>query len=266
MLPSSPWRERRAALRSLFEGIAPSYDRLNHFLSLGIDRSWRARAAREAVSRSEEGRVLDLASGTGDQAAALLRRAPRLTVFRLDLSGALLARAGGKLRGDGANRAPGATPPIVGEMECLPVRDGSCAAITMAFALRHVESLTTLMGTCYRALGPGGRISFVDMSIPTHGFWSAIYRFYFIRCLPRIAQLLGGEREAYELMVRSVAAFPGWEALEGAACQAGFEDVRSIRLTGGSACVFVARKYGALATGAPEVSEGSSASARIPSR
>jgi demethylmenaquinone methyltransferase/2-methoxy-6-polyprenyl-1,4-benzoquinol methylase len=247
MLPSSPWRERRAALRSLFEGIAPSYDRLNRVLSLGIDRRWRARAAREAVSPAESGRVLDLASGTGDQVVALLRRAPHLTVFRLDLSGALLARAGEKLQSAGESRASGAAPPIVAEMERLPVRDGSCVAITMAFALRHVESLSTLMETCSRALGPGGRIAFVDMSIPRRGFWSVIYRFYFTRCLPRIAQLLGGEREAYELMVRSVAAFPGWEVLEGAARQAGFEDVRSIRLTGGSAFVFVARKNGAVA-------------------
>jgi demethylmenaquinone methyltransferase / 2-methoxy-6-polyprenyl-1,4-benzoquinol methylase len=242
MLPSAPWRERRAALRDLFEAIAPSYDRLNHLLSLGIDASWRARAAREAGAGLGEGIVLDLASGTGDQAAALHRLLPLVTVVRLDLSAALLAQAAGKLN----RRKPGTStrraPPVAAEMERLPLKEGSCAAITMAFALRHVESLPSLMESCARVLRPGGRVAFVDMAIPEDGAWGGLYRFYFQRCLPVFAQLLGGERKAYDLMVRSVAAFPGWEALATAARDAGLENGRSIRLTGGAARVFVAEK------------------------
>jgi demethylmenaquinone methyltransferase/2-methoxy-6-polyprenyl-1,4-benzoquinol methylase len=239
MLPSAPWRERREALRELFETIAPSYDRLNRVLSFGIDESWRKRTAQEAIAVDERGRVLDLASGTGDLAAALERRAPDARVVRLDLSGPLLRRGEEKLRA--AARHPG----VVAEMERPPLKGGSCTAITMGFALRHVESLDALLTACYRVLQPGGRLAFVDMALPERGPWASLYRFYFRRCLPRIAVLFGGDREAYAAMVRSVESFPGWDALERAAGAAGFARARRLPLTGGAACLFVADKSSA---------------------
>lgn len=223
----------------MFESIAATYDRLNRLLSLGFDERWRRRAAREAAVRSETGDLLDLASGTGDLAVALARQAPGARVLRLDLSGALLRRASAKLvaRSD---------PFFVAEMERLPLRGGSCAAATMGFALRHVESLERLMQSCHRVLRPGGRIVFLDMSLPESGVWGAIFRFYFRRCLPRVAVLFGGEREAYEMMVRSVEGFPGWDRAVEAARRAGFSDLRVVRLTGGAARILSGRKPPAL--------------------
>jgi demethylmenaquinone methyltransferase / 2-methoxy-6-polyprenyl-1,4-benzoquinol methylase len=236
MLPSAAWPRRREALRELFEAIAPTYDRLNHWMSFGIDRRWRARAAREAVSGRDAAVVLDLASGTGDQASALQRCSRGVHLVRLDLSGALLRRGEEKLR-------PGSSAPaLVGEMERLPLRPETFDAVTMAFALRHVESLERLMEACARILRPGGIVSFVDMSIPERGVWGALYRFYFRQVLPRFAALLGGPRPAYELMVRSVESFPGWDRLDAAAREAGFRQTRVIRLTGGAASIFVARR------------------------
>ncbi|MBM3287710.1 MAG: methyltransferase domain-containing protein [Candidatus Eisenbacteria bacterium] len=252
ILPSGPWARRKAALRVLFEEIAPDYDRLNHLLSFGLDRRWRARAAREAIGEDEPGTVLDLASGTGDQASALIKRSSRIRLLRVDISLPLLARATEKLRGERRGSDGVSAPeqealfpsgiPVVAEMESLPLRPGSCKAITMAFALRHVESLDRLLAVSAEALEPGGRLAFVDMSLPASGAWAAFYRFYFVRCLPRIARLFGGEKEAYDLMVRSVLAFPGWEALEGAARGAGLREVRTIALTGGAARILTARR------------------------
>ena len=235
MLPGAAWSHRKRTLRSLFEGIAPSYDRLNHWLSLGIDQCWRARAAREAIARGQPAVVLDLASGTGDQAAAIVKRSRRARVLRVDLSAMLLRRAAAKLPDSSL------APPVVAEMERLPVRDGTCDAVTMAYALRHVESLDRLMEACARCLRPGGRAVFVDMALPQRGLWARLFRFYFRQCLPRLASLFGGPREAYELMVRSVESFPGWERLEEAARRAGFQSTRIVSLTGGAARLFVAR-------------------------
>ena len=150
MLPGAAWHRRRLALRSLFETIAPTYDRLNHWMSFGIDQRWRARAAREAIPSHADGVVLDLASGTGDQAAALQKRAHGVRVIRLDLSDRLLRMAEGKLRPGGS------APPVVAEMERLPLRPQSVDAITMAYALRHVESLDRLMASCASVFDPGG--------------------------------------------------------------------------------------------------------------
>lgn len=240
MLPGHGWRERRDALRALFEGIAPSYDRLNRWLSLGIDRSWRRRAAREVFADGGATWVLDLASGTGDQAVEVLRRGSA-RVVRLDLSVLLLDRAAGKLPAGGATPAT-AAPAVVAEMEALPIRAESVDAVTMAFALRHVESLEALMRACFAVLRPGGKVVFVDMSIPERGAAAALYRFYFRACLPRLAVLFGGERLAYELMVRSVESFPGWDRLAAAGRDAGFDEVSVIPLTRGAATIFLARK------------------------
>jgi demethylmenaquinone methyltransferase/2-methoxy-6-polyprenyl-1,4-benzoquinol methylase len=253
MLPGASWPRRRETLRELFETIAPSYDRLNHWLSLGLDLHWRSRAAREAIQRDAPGLVLDLASGTGDQAAALLTRSKSARVIRLDLSPQLLRRAAGK--GVAGKRAAGkgaagkravadasAAPPVVAEMERLPFRDGSLDAITMAFALRHVESLDRLMEGCARALRLEGRISFVDMALPRRGAWARIYLFYFRSCLPRLAALLGGDRRAYEAMVRSVESFPGWDRLEEASRKAGLRGIRLIPMTRGAARIFFAKR------------------------
>jgi demethylmenaquinone methyltransferase/2-methoxy-6-polyprenyl-1,4-benzoquinol methylase len=240
MLPGASWPRRRETLRDLFETIAPSYDRLNHWLSFGIDLRWRSRAAREAIARDAPALVLDLASGTGDQVAALFSRSRTVRVIRLDLSPYLLCRAEGKGVAGGRMRGEPLAPPVVAEMERLPIRDGSLDAITMAFALRHVESLDRLMEGCARALRQGGRISFVDMALPARGVWARVYLFYFRSCLPRLAALFGGDRRAYEAMVRSVESFPGWDRLEEAAGKAGLTGIRLIPMTRGAARVFSA--------------------------
>jgi demethylmenaquinone methyltransferase/2-methoxy-6-polyprenyl-1,4-benzoquinol methylase len=236
MLPGASWPKRRDALRDLFETIAPSYDRLNHWLSLGLDLRWRDRASAEAIPRDARATVLDLASGTGDQAASLRARSPEARVIRLDLSADLLRR----VRPKRAVAETAAAPPVVAEMERLPLEAGSCDAVTMAFALRHVESLDRLMSDCARVLRPGGRVSFVDMALPQKGPWARVYLFYFRVCLPRLAALFGGDRAAYRAMVRSVESFPGWDRLEEAARKASFGGIRIIPLTGGAARVFTA--------------------------
>ncbi|MDM7916075.1 MAG: class I SAM-dependent methyltransferase [Candidatus Eisenbacteria bacterium] len=243
MLPSAPWTERRRALRDLFETIAPSYDRLNHLLSLGIDRRWRRATAREALREAPPGPVLDLASGTGDLAVALRRQDGARMIVRLDLSESLLRIAVPKLREVERDRPQQAgAPAVVAEMERIPLRPGSCAAVTMGFALRHIQSLPSLLHACAIVLAPGGRVAFVDMSLPRSGAWGIAYRLYFRKILPRAARLFGGDRAAYEAMVRSVETFPGWDALATAAREAGFVDVRSIPWTGDAARLFLATK------------------------
>ena len=220
----------------MFEAIAPSYDRLNRWLSFGIDRGWRRRAAEVALDGIDSPRVLDLASGTGDQVVALRERSRSAQIVGLDLSADLLRRSASKVPLDGSR------PAVVGAMERLPFRGGSFDAITMAFALRHVESLDELMRACAEVLAPGGRVAFVDMAIPEQGVWAGLYGIYFRHILPRAAVLFGGKRRAYELMVRSVEEFPGWDALERAARGAGLIETGTVPLTGGAARIFSALK------------------------
>lgn len=210
-----PWERRAPALRRMFEEISPSYDRLNHILSLGLDRGWRRWAAR-SLGPAPEGIWLDLASGTGDLAVAMKRAGAR-RVVRIDLSAALL-RVGSDKAGEPAS------PAVVCEMDRLPFRGGTFSGVGQGFALRHCRDLEPFFREVHRVLGPGGRCALLDMRVPAGGGVRSLYRVYFARVLPRLASWAGGDRAAYEMMVESVRALPPETELLGALRRAGFED------------------------------------------
>lgn len=227
-LPGKSWERRLPTLKHLFETIEPRYDGLNRRLSLGLDQGWRRWTARALVG-APPGPWVDVASGTGDLAVSLAQTPGRpvdAPLVRLDLS-ALLLRAGAeKLDALGApSRAP--SPGAAGEMDRLPLRDMSVAAVAQGFALRHCRSYAGFFAELHRVLVPGGRLAIIDMRYPRRGAGGALYRFYFARVLPRLAALFGGDRRAYEFMVESVRALPDEPALLALLRAAGFTDVAS---------------------------------------
>jgi demethylmenaquinone methyltransferase/2-methoxy-6-polyprenyl-1,4-benzoquinol methylase len=201
----------------MFEEISGDYDRLNSRLSFGLDRGWRAWAAR-ALEPLPPGPVLDLASGTG-ALVPFLSADGRRTVARLDLSAALLRFAG--------ERLPAGSPAVAGEMDALPFRDAAFAGVAQGFALRHSRGHEALFRELYRVLRPGGALAIIDMRVPRGPGIAACYRFYFRRVLPRLATLLGGDRAAYEMMVASVDALPPEDWLLQALTKAGFTEAES---------------------------------------
>lgn len=284
-LPGSPWEQRRRELHKIFARIEPHYDRLNRILSLGLDRGWREWTAH---SIEVEGPWLDLASGTGDLAAHLFRRAhlarSKPILIRSDLVPALLpvgfrklgdapddhlARPAGD-RGDdrpggaGDPDCPGSTgdpagqpasrrsaraddsPGLGCEMDLLPFANDSLGAIVQGFALRHCRDYAGFFAELHRVLRPGGQIAILDMRYPK-GPGTGVYRAYFRFVLPRIAMLLGGDRDAYRFLVKSVRSMPEEEVFLAALRDAGFERVESRPGFLGSVRLLLARKPGALA-------------------
>lgn len=233
-LAGRPWELRAPALRRMFEEISGDYDRLNSRLSLGLDRRWRAWVAR-ALEPLPPGPVLDLASGTGALVSPLVQRLQR-PVVRLDLSVALLRRA--------KERPASGSPATVGEMDRLPFRDASFAAVAQGFALRHCRGHDVLFRELHRVVKPGGRVALLDMRLPLGDGVEAVYRLYFRRVLPCLASLLGGDRAAYEMMVASVAALPTEAVLMTALRDAGFVEAESRPGILGSVRLLLARRPG----------------------
>ncbi len=204
--PSAEATETEAAdhVRSLFDSIAPSYDRLNHLLSFGLDRHWWRKASKRfaEVLRRPEARVLDICCGTGDMTAALLKRRPATgdPVTGLDFSPQMLARARGKYVSAKAQW-------VEGDAMHLPFPDASLDLVTAAFGFRNLTNYADGLREIARVLRPGGQIGILECNQPD-GLNGALYNLYFHQILPVVGGALSGDRAAYRYLPASVARFP----------------------------------------------------------
>lgn len=217
----------------MFDRIARRYDFLNRVLSFGTDVAWRQRAlVRAAIEPGMA--VLDVGAGTGDLSFAAAALGAR--VIAVDLSPGMLAVLG--RRATSAQRSR--IQPVVGTAEALPVPDGGVDRVLTGFTVRNVGDLAAAFGELRRVLRPGGRVIILELSHPPSRTFARLYTFYFDRIAPAVAALLGGDREAYRYLPRSLRPFPEAERLAAMLRDAGFARVRFERLTFGIAAIHIA--------------------------
>ena len=202
----------------MFDNIAPAYDRLNHTLSLSVDRIWRRRVVR-IVGRLHPRRVLDMATGTGDLAVMMARSIPEAHIKGVDLSEGML---------DVARRKVAAR--------------GLVDVVTVAFGVRNFGDLGRGLAELSRALRPGGRIVILEFSTPTMPVFGRLYDWYSHRVLPRIGGWLSHDRQAYDYLPRSVDEFPQPEEFLTILAAAGFRDCRARSQSFGIAQIYIAEK------------------------
>jgi demethylmenaquinone methyltransferase/2-methoxy-6-polyprenyl-1,4-benzoquinol methylase len=231
-------QESAAAVRAMFDTVAPRYDTLNHLLSLNIDRLWWWRAARRLrdVLAKPQARVLDICCGTGDMTAALLRRRPAVgvPVLAADFSHGMLLRGARKLAARNAVC-------IEADAMQLPLGDGSVDLVVSAFGFRNLRNYRGGLAEFFRVLGPGGQLGILDFAEPG-GMLGKLYAFYFRKVLPAIGARLSGAASAYAYLPASVAGFPAPEELLQAMRETGFATAEWYPYSFGIAGLYVARK------------------------
>lgn len=196
-------RSKKQQVTEMFDNIAPTYDTLNHSLSLGIDILWRRKAIRALAPYKPE-IVLDIATGTGDFAVEAMRLHPK-KVIGLDISPGMLEVGKKKV----AMRGHAATiDMILGDSEDLPFENDSIGAITVGFGVRNFEHLEVGLGEMLRVLKPGGAAVILEPSVPKRFPMKQIFTFYFKRILPFFGRLVSGDKRAYTYLPESVGAFP----------------------------------------------------------
>lgn len=229
-----------AAVRAMFDDIAPSYDLLNHVLSGSIDRLWWWRTARRfrAILARPEARVADVCCGTGDMTRALLRRRSRAAtpLLAIDFSHQMLLRGARKFTPHGAIA-------VEGDALQLPLRDSSLDLLTTAFGFRNLSNYESGLREFHRVLAPGATLGILDFSEPG-GFLGKLYAFYFRHVLPRIGRLLSGSGGAYAYLPSSVARFPAPLEMLQTLERVGFAHARWTPYTFGIAGLYTARKPG----------------------
>jgi demethylmenaquinone methyltransferase/2-methoxy-6-polyprenyl-1,4-benzoquinol methylase len=227
---------KRAYVRRMFSEIASRYDLLNHLLSLGIDRRWRRAAlAQLGWERRPAGTYLDLCAGTLDVSAALQSRPG----FAGQIVGADFAEP--MLRAGRAKVQHGVAP-VVADALALPLADGVCDGVIVAFGIRNVADLDASLTEVHRVLAPGARFVILEFGTPQLPLLKSFYRLYFDHVLPRIGQLVSGHPTAYRYLPASVRHFPEGGALARAMSAAGFGSVSWRTLTVGIVAIHAGEK------------------------
>ena len=225
----------------LFNQIAPTYDFLNRLLSAGIDRHWRRKVARLLPIDEAPLRVLDLATGTGEQLLTLLAMHPdKITsATGADLSEGMLALARTK-----SLPTPTCAIPnwVHASAESLPFPEESFETVTISFGIRNVENTLLGLKEIFRVLTPGGTALILEFSLPTNFFFRQAYLFYFRHLLPRIGGWVSGKKDAYRYLNTTVEDFPYGQAFLLLLQEAGFKKTRAIPLTFGIASIYIAEK------------------------
>ena len=191
-------------IAAMFDRISPHYDRLNHGLSLNIDKLWRRKTAK-IVAKSQPQAILDLATGTADLAIALARHNPQAHITGVDFSEKMLAIGRAKVK---KQHLESQIELLQGDAASLPFGDDSFDAVTCAFGVRNFELLDKGLSEIGRVLKPDGQAFILEFSMPKTFPVKQLYSFYFRHILPKIGKWVSKEGGAYAYLPKSVEHFP----------------------------------------------------------
>lgn len=227
-------------IQSLFDSIAKDYDKLNHILSLGVDKSWRRRALKWITDGDADKTVLDIACGTGDFSIEIARHsAPATTVTGLDLSNGMLEVMREKVAAAGLSERITAEQ---GNSECMRFGDSSFDRATIAFGIRNFEERETALKEILRVLKPGGRLVILELSVPANAILRWFYCLYFTKILPWIGGMVSGDKAAYKYLPASVLKFPGKEEWMKTMQDCGYRNVSHKAFTFGICRMYIGEK------------------------
>ena len=229
---------KQEQVRRMFDKIAPTYDKLNHTLSLGIDRRWRRKAV-DALGKHQPQDILDIATGTGDFAMLMARRIQPRHITGADISEGMMDVGRKKVKEAGLQDT------ISFQREdCLSLSypDGTFDAVTSAYGVRNFQDLDQGLREMQRVLRPGGHLLIVELTPPPRFPMKQLFWLYAHVAMPLIGRLISHDDSAYTYLPRTMEAFPQAEEMEGILHKAGFAEVEWHRFTFGISTMYLAKK------------------------
>ena len=230
--------EKKKFVRDKFSSISGRYDLLNSLLSLHIDRYWRWRTTR-LLRAFPDGWVLDLCAGTLPLALELTRQAPKRKVLAVDFCEDMLRAGRQSLPADGRQAR---IFPVCGDGEVIPAPSNAFWGCTVAFGVRNLSRTLQGLREMHRILRPSGKLLILEFSRPSNPIVKPLYTLYLHRVLPAVAGMISGDKEAYQYLASSIAAFYEPEELLAMMREAGFATVKRQTLTFGIVSIYIGIK------------------------
>jgi len=222
----------REGVHRMFNAISPTYDRANRIMTLGQDMRWRRQFKR--FMPKGKSKLLDLATGTGDQIIALLDHIE--SAVGIDLAKDMLAIGQEKLRMHEHVQL------IHADALNVPFTDEHFDVVTMSFGIRNVTDTMACLKEMHRTLKPGGRAIILEGGLATHAFIRPLHLFYLRHVLPRIGALISKHQSAYKYLNETIESYPHGPAFEKMLRDAGFSYAKANPLFFGSVYLYVADK------------------------
>ena len=209
-------------VEEMFDNIAPAYDKLNHTLSMGIDRSWRKKAI-NALRPFNPRRIMDVATGTGDFAILACRELQPDTLIGTDISEGMMNVGREKVK-----QAHLSDKISFAREDCT----------SLSFADESFDAVTEMC----RVLVPGGHLVILELSTPDRFPMKQLFTVYSKVVIPLLGKCISKDNSAYTYLPQSIRAFPQGEIMQGVIRKAGFSEVRFKRLTFGICTLYIAKK------------------------
>lgn len=234
--PYSAEGEKGKQVEEMFDNIAPTYDLLNHLLSLGIDRHWR-RAALDTLKPYRPQCMLDVATGTGDFAILAAHRLQPESLLGVDLSEGMMAVAREKVAKDGLDGVISFQ-----KEDCLNLSlpADSFDAITVAYGIRNFQHLEQGLSEMLRVLKPGGRLVIIELTAPRRFPMKQLFWLYSHVAMPLIGRLVSKDASAYTYLPHTMEVFPQGERMQEILQKVGYQDVKFKRFTFGLSTLYTA--------------------------
>ena len=236
-----PYKDKKSSkktqVRQMFDGISPQYDLMNRIISGGIDIKWRKNVVSMLIEKQPE-KILDVATGTGDLAIALLQT-KATEIIGIDISEGMLDIGKQKVRN---NQWDQKIKMQIGDSENIDYPDDYFDAATVAFGLRNFENLDKGLSEILRVLRPGGDLIILETAVPNNYLLRQFYHLYTQFIMPVIGNLFSKDKSAYQYLSDSAAAFPFGKAFNNILAKNGFIEIEDIPQTLGVASIYRAQK------------------------
>lgn len=229
--------KNKVNVESLFNDIAPSYDFLNHFLSANTDKLWRKKSVK-ILSVKNPKKILDVATGTGDLAIAMLKLEPE-KIIGIDISKEMLEIGKKKIKEINKEQIIELQQ---NDAENIPFSNNSFDAVTIAFGVRNFENLNKGLSELYRVLNFNGTLLILEFSRPKNNLFGYFFKFYFKYILPTLGKMFSKNKVAYKYLFQSVQQFPSVNNMKNNLLSQGFINVNAKTLSMGIATIYTASK------------------------